>query len=124
MLAGLPRDRRPARPRVSADTGDDAGVYQLSRRRPWCRRWMSSRPAWTTRTPFGQIAAANSLSDVYAMGGKPLTALSIIGFPIETLSPRIMNRMLQGGVDKMAEAGVPSSAATASRTSKSSSASP
>jgi selenide,water dikinase len=55
---------------------------------------------------FGQIAAANSVSDIYAMGGKPLTALSIIGFPIETMSHRIMNQILRGGVDKMEEAGV------------------
>ena len=54
---------------------------------------------------FGQIAAANSVSDIYAMGGRPLTALSIIAFPIETLSPRVMNRMLQGGIDKLREAG-------------------
>ncbi|MGZ5496980.1 MAG: selenide, water dikinase SelD [Candidatus Aminicenantales bacterium] len=52
------------------------------------------------------MAAANSVSDIYAMGGKPLTALSIVAFPIESLSPRIMNRMLQGGVDKLREAGV------------------
>ena len=55
---------------------------------------------------FGQIAAANSLSDVYAMGGRPITALSVIGFPIETLSHRIMTQMLRGGMDKMREAGV------------------
>jgi selenide,water dikinase len=55
---------------------------------------------------FGEIAAANSVSDIYAMGGRPLTALSIVAFPIERLSPRIMNRMLQGGIDKLREAGV------------------
>jgi selenide,water dikinase len=55
---------------------------------------------------FGQIAAANSLSDIYAMGGKPVTALSIVGFPIETMSHKIMNQMLRGGIDKMKEAGV------------------
>ena len=46
------------------------------------------------------------MSDIYAMGGKPLTALSIIGFPVETLSHRVMNKILWGGVDKMREAGV------------------
>jgi selenide,water dikinase len=46
------------------------------------------------------------VSDIYAMGGKPLTALSVIAFPIERLSPRIMNKMLQGGIDKLNEAGV------------------
>jgi selenide,water dikinase len=55
---------------------------------------------------FGQIAAANSVSDIYAMGGTPLTALSIIGFPIETMSHEIMNQILKGGIDKIEEAGV------------------
>jgi selenide,water dikinase len=56
---------------------------------------------------FGQIAAANSLSDIYAMGGRPLTALSIIGFPIERMSCDVMGRIMRGGIDKMQEAGVP-----------------
>ena len=53
---------------------------------------------------FGQIAAANSVSDVYAMGGRPLTALSIVGFPIETLDDAILEAMLRGGMDKLSEA--------------------
>ena len=53
---------------------------------------------------FGQIAAANSLSDIYAMGGQPLTALSIIGFPIEELDGAIMEQILRGGMDTLAEA--------------------
>jgi selenide,water dikinase len=54
---------------------------------------------------FGQVAAANSVSDIYAMGGTPLTALSIVAFPVETVSLRLLNRMLQGGIEKLAEAG-------------------
>ena len=54
---------------------------------------------------FGQIAAANSVSDIYAMGGRPLTALSIIGFPIDELDDSVMEAILRGGLDKMAEAG-------------------
>ena len=56
---------------------------------------------------FGQIAAANSLSDVYAMGGRPITALSIIGFPVGELPDEALRAILRGGIDKMAEAGVP-----------------
>ena len=56
---------------------------------------------------FGQIAAANSLSDIYAMGGKPLFALNIVGFPINDLPKAILTEILQGGVDKAAEAGIP-----------------
>ena len=56
---------------------------------------------------FGQIAAANSLSDIYAMGGKPLFALNIVGFPINDLPKAILTEILQGGADKAAEAGIP-----------------
>jgi selenide,water dikinase len=56
---------------------------------------------------FGQIAAANSLSDVYAMGGRPITALSIVGFPTGKLPDEVLRQILRGGLDKMSEAGVP-----------------
>ena len=56
---------------------------------------------------FGQIAAANSLSDIYAMGGKPLFALNIVGFPINDLPKSILTEILQGGADKAKEAGIP-----------------
>ena len=56
---------------------------------------------------FGQIAAANSLSDIYAMGGEPLFALNIVGFPINDLPKAILTEILQGGADKAAEAGIP-----------------
>jgi selenide, water dikinase len=103
-LAGLPRifDRRVL---VSAETGDDAGVYQLNSRTAIVQTVDVFTPLVDDAYLFGQIAAANSVSDVYAMGGTPLTALSIVAFPIEKLSPRIMNRMLQGGIDKLKEAG-------------------
>jgi selenide,water dikinase len=54
---------------------------------------------------FGQIAAANALSDVYAMGGKPLTALNLVMFPTKKLDPSILREMLRGGCDKVSEAG-------------------
>ena len=56
---------------------------------------------------FGQIAAANALSDIYAMGGKPLFALNIVGFPINDLPKSILTEILQGGADKADEAGIP-----------------
>jgi selenide,water dikinase len=55
---------------------------------------------------FGQIAAANALSDVYAMGGAPLTALNLVAFPIKTLSRSILKEILRGGLSKLEEAGV------------------
>jgi len=105
VLAGLPAVSDP-RVLVSADTCDDAGVYKLAEDLALVQSVDVFTPNVDDPYVFGQIAAANSLSDIYAMGGKPITALSIVGFPIETMSHKIMNRMLRGGIDKMKEAGV------------------
>lgn len=105
VLAGLPAVSDP-KVLVSADTCDDAGVYRLTDDMALVQSVDVFTPNVDDPHVFGQIAAANSLSDIYAMGGKPLTALSIVGFPIETMSHKIMNRMLRGGIDKMKEAGV------------------
>ena len=104
-LAGLPR-LRDRRVLVSSETCDDAGVFKLNARTALVQSVDVFTPVVDDPYVFGQIAAANSVSDIYAMGGRPLTALSIIAFPIERLSPRIMNKMLQGGIDKLREAGV------------------
>jgi len=105
VLAGLPEVSDP-RVLVSANTCDDAGVYKLNDEIGLVQSVDVFTPSVDDPYIFGQIAAANSLSDIYAMGGKPLTALSIIGFPIETLSHKVMTQILQGGIDKMKEAGV------------------
>jgi len=103
-LSGLPRSFDP-RVLVSSETCDDAGVFRLDSRTALVQSVDVFTPVVDDPYVFGQIAAANSVSDIYAMGGRPLTALSIIAFPVEKLSPRIMNKMLQGGIDKLAEAG-------------------
>ena len=105
-LSGLPRTFDP-RVLVSSETCDDAGVFRLNARTALVQSVDVFTPVVDDPYLFGQIAAANSVSDIYAMGGRPLTALSIIAFPVEKLSPRIMNKMLQGGIDKLKEAGVP-----------------
>lgn len=105
VLAGLPAVSDP-RVLVSADTCDDAGVFKLNDELALVQSVDVFTPNVDDPYTFGQIAAANSLSDIYAMGGKPLTALSIVGFPIETMSHKVMNQMLRGGIDKMREAGV------------------
>jgi selenide,water dikinase len=105
VLAGLPKISDP-RVLVSADTCDDAGVYKLTDDLALVQSVDVFTPNVDDPYTFGQIAAANSLSDIYAMGGRPLTALSIVGFPIETMSHKVMNLMLRGGIDKMQEAGV------------------
>lgn len=104
-LAGLPQVSDP-QVLVSSGTCDDAGVYQLNDDLALVQSVDVFTPNVDDAYTFGQIAAANSVSDIYAMGGTPLTALSIIGFPIEELSHKIMNHVLKGGVDKMKEAGV------------------
>lgn len=91
---------------VGAAAGDDAGVYKLSDELALVQTVDVFTPSVDEPYMFGQIAAANSVSDVYAMGGKPITALSIIGFPCRELDDSIMRDILRGGLDKMAEAGV------------------
>jgi selenide, water dikinase len=91
---------------VGVAAGDDAGVYALSDDLALVETVDVFCPSVDDPYLFGQIAAANSVSDVYAMGGKPITALSILGFPIRTVSDQVMLDILRGGLDKMAEAGV------------------
>lgn len=105
VLAGLP-DVSDPRVLVGTNTCDDAGVYALDDGNALVQTVDVFTPGVDDPYTFGQVAAANSLSDVYAMGGRPLTALSVIGFPIETLSHRVMTQILRGGMDKMREAGV------------------
>lgn len=105
VLAGLPEISDP-RVLVSTNTCDDAGVFKLSDESALVQSVDVFTPCSDDAYTFGQVAAANSLSDVYAMGGQPLTALAIIGFPIKELSPALMTQIMRGGVDKMEEAGV------------------
>lgn len=90
---------------LGAAAGDDAGIYRLDDRRSLVQTVDVFTPCVDDPYLFGQIAAANSVSDVYAMGGRPLTALSIIGFPIDELDGPIMEAILRGGIDKLEEAG-------------------
>ena len=96
-------------PRVLLGTaaGDDAGVFLLDDGQALVQTVDVFTPCVDDPRLFGQIAAANSLSDVYAMGGTPLTALSIVGFPIDELDGSVMEEMLHGGLEKLDEAGCP-----------------
>jgi len=105
-LDGLPFLDDP-RVLVGAPAGDDAGVYRLDENTALVQTVDVFSPSVDDPYQFGQIAAANSLSDVYAMGGRPVTALSIVGFPIHTLPDDVLREILRGGIDKMSEAGVP-----------------
>ncbi len=106
VLRGLPFLDDP-RVLVGAPAGDDAGVYRLDDQTALVQTVDVFTPSVDDPYTFGQIAAANSLSDVYAMGGRPITALSIVGFPLQAAPEAAMHQILRGGLDKMAEAGVP-----------------
>jgi selenide,water dikinase len=85
---------------------EDAGVYKLTDELAIIQTVDFFTPIVDDPFTFGQIAAANSLSDVYAMGGKPLTAMNIVCFPIQTMDVSILREILLGGLEKMREADV------------------
>lgn len=89
---------------VGFDTSDDAGVYRLSPDLALVQTVDFFTPIVDDPFTFGQIAAANSLSDVYAMGGRPISALSIVGYPGQG-DPEVLVKILLGGLAKMQEAG-------------------
>jgi len=91
---------------VGFDGADDAAVLRLNGDRYFIQTVDFFTPIVDDPYTFGQIAAANSLSDIYAMGGTPLFALNIVGFPINELPKSILVEILQGGADKAAEAGI------------------
>jgi selenide,water dikinase len=90
---------------VGLDTSDDAGVYQINDDTALIQTLDFFTPVVDDPYSFGMIAAANALSDVYAMGGKPLTAMNIIGFPSDFMDLSILADILRGGADKIREAG-------------------
>lgn len=89
---------------VGVETSDDAAIYKVSEDLALIQTLDFFTPVVDDPYLFGQIAAANSLSDVYAMGGEPKTALNIVGFP-NCLDPKILGRILEGGASKVLEAG-------------------
>jgi len=88
------------------ERAEDAGVYKLTDEMAIIQTLDFFTPIVDDPYAFGQIAAANALSDVYAMGGKPLTAMNIVCFPQKTMAISILQEILAGGLDKMHEAGV------------------
>ncbi len=105
ILASLPRPT-DANVLVGAESSDDAAVYRLSDKLAIVQTVDFFTPIVDDPYHFGAIAAANSLSDIYAMGGKPLFALSIVGFPSNRLPMSVLQRILQGAADKAAQAGI------------------
>jgi selenide,water dikinase len=91
---------------VGLERADDAGVYKLSEELAIIQTVDFFTPIVDDPYTFGQIAAANALSDVYAMGGKPLTAMNIVCFPSNTMDISVLREILQGGLERMREAEV------------------
>lgn len=90
---------------VGADTADDAGVYLLTPELALIQTVDFFTPIVNDPFLFGQIAATNALSDVYAMGGRPLTAMNVCCFPVKDLPPEVFREILRGGLEKVHQAG-------------------
>src|SRR6059058_2096533 len=96
VLRRLPQTRDPNL-LVGTATADDAGVYRIDRDRALVQTVDFFTPIVDDPFVYGQIAAANALSDVYAMGGRPLTAMNLMALPTDVVPPRIINAILLGG---------------------------
>jgi len=105
VLRDLPHSTDP-RVLVGFGTNDDAGVYKLSDDLALVQTVDFFTPIVDDPYDFGRIAATNALSDIYAMGGTPITALNIAAFPMELLGPETLARILAGGADVARAAGV------------------
>src|SRR5580765_5999774 len=104
LLGSLPKITDP-NVLVGSATADDAAIYKLSDDLALVLTTDFFTPIVDRPYDFGAVAATNAISDVYAMGGKPLTALSIVGFP-DSLAPEVLVEILQGAADKAKEAGI------------------
>ena len=90
---------------VGSATGDDAAVYRLADGLALVQTIDFFTPLVDDPLDFGRIAAANALSDVYAMGGRPVTAMNVVAFPLERLGGDVLREILRGGLEVVAEAG-------------------
>lgn len=104
LLAGLPKSPDPNL-LVGFETGDDAGIYRLNDDIALVTTADYITPPVDDPYVFGQVAAANSMSDIYAMGGKPITCLNLASFPSKKLGPEILREIVSGALSKITEAG-------------------
>ncbi|WP_205699294.1 selenide, water dikinase SelD [Conexibacter sp. SYSU D00693] len=104
VVLGLPQ-ATDERLLVGTPTGDDAAVFRLRDDLALVQTIDFFTPVVDDPYDFGRIAAANALSDVYAMGGTPVTALNVVAFPLEQLGPDVLRDVLRGGLDVVAAAG-------------------
>jgi len=107
LLADQPRAAPFAQLLVGTETADDAAVWQVDENTCIIATTDFFMPMVDDPRDFGRIAATNAISDVYAMGGKPVMALAILGMPIDKLAPETIRDILAGGASVCAEAGIP-----------------
>ncbi|CAN7233605.1 selenophosphate synthetase SenC [Variovorax paradoxus] len=107
ILKGTARMPMPPELLVGIETADDAAVYQLNDEQALIATTDFFMPIVDDPFDFGRIAATNAISDVYAMGGKPILALALVGMPINVLSTATIGRILEGGESVCRAAGIP-----------------
>ena len=107
LLSGQPQAATYAQLLVGTETGDDAAVWQIDDQHCIIATTDFFMPMVDDPHDFGRIAAANAVSDIYAMGGKPIMALAILGMPLEKLTIETVRAILRGGASICAEAGIP-----------------
>jgi len=107
ILKGTARMPLPPELMVGIETADDAAVYRLNDEQALIATTDFFMPIVDDPYDFGRIAATNAISDVYAMGGKPIMALALVGMPISVLSTQTIGRILEGGESVCREAGIP-----------------
>src|SRR6195952_576617 len=107
ILKGTARMPIPPELLVGIETADDAAVYRLNDEQAIVATTDFFMPIVDDPFDFGRIAATNALSDVYAMGGKPILALALVGMPINVLPHEVIAAVLKGGESVCAEAGIP-----------------
>ncbi len=107
LLAGQPIAAAFPNLLVGTETGDDAAVYRLDGDTCVIATTDFFMPIVDDPRDFGRIAATNAISDVYAMGGRPIMALAILGMPLGKIAPEVVRRILQGGTEVCASAGIP-----------------
>ena len=107
LLSKLPKQYRDPNLLVGTENADDAAVYKLNDDQALIATTDFFMPIVDDPFDFGRMAAANALSDVYAMGGKPILALAIAGIPVGKLAPEVVQQIFAGGHEICAQAGIP-----------------
>lgn len=107
MLAGMPAPFADPALIVGMESDDDAAVYKIDDERAIVATTDFFMPIVDDPHDFGKIAAANALSDIYAIGGRPLMALAVVGMPVDTLPVEVIGAILAGGAATCAAAGIP-----------------